>query len=170
MEVAESGSGGSTEASPARNGRRRLRGSRPARVDDKGRLKVPAEFRSVISEKYGNELYVTRSLDAPAMCIYPLEVWEALETAVIERLARTDPLRRKFLRFTGRFAQTVELDPQGRVLIPGPLRAFAEIVGEVEICGHGDHLEVWNKDRYEKAEEDDPLTKDNLNELAKFGV
>jgi len=123
-----------------------LRGSSPARIDDKGRLKVPTVFRAVMQDQPGAEVFVT-SLSGLCVRIYPMPVWLQIEQKLSE-MPSNHPSRLKFLDRVNYYGQTGELDGQGRVVIPAHLRESASIVGDVRVFGRIDYLEVWNEERF----------------------
>src|SRR5882724_11119019 len=106
-----------------------LRGNHPARIDPKGRLKVPTPFRRFLEEKHGSKLYIT-SLTGDCVLVYSLPEWEAIEQR-LSLLPSMDPARRKFLDRTNYYGQQAEMDNQGRVLIHPLLRNSASVIGEV---------------------------------------
>src|ERR671923_2324752 len=106
-----------------------FRGNRPTRVDEKGRLKVPAEFKRVIDEKYGQQFYIT-SFDGKSAQIYPFEEWERIEHK-LAGLSTFNPTKKKFLDRTNYYGQQVEMNGQRRLLMPQPIRASANITGGV---------------------------------------
>ena len=110
-----------------------FRGNHPTRVDEKGRLKVPAEFKRVIDEKYGQQFYIT-SLDGKVAQVYPFEEWERIEQK-LAGLSNFNPTKKKFLDRTNYYGQQVEMDGQGRLLLPQLLREAAQIKGEVAVLG-----------------------------------
>jgi len=145
-----------------------LRGNALAKVDDKGRLKVPAAFRSVLEPKFGNEYFVT-SLRGQSIRVYPMEVWIEVE----QRLARAssmDPAVIKFKSAVNYYGQTAVMDTQGRILLHPLVREKAEAHGEVAVLGQQDYLEVWNHARFEAGLESDPLTDEDLAALAGLGI
>ena|SRR5256885_13688613 len=93
-----------------------FRGNHPARVDEKGRLKVPAEFKRTIEEKYGAEFYIT-SQDGKVAQIFPVEEWRKIEEK-LARLSNFNPSKKRFLNKVNYYGQMVEMDGQGRVLLP----------------------------------------------------
>ncbi len=97
-----------------------FRGNHPTRVDEKGRLKVPAEFKRVIDEKYSLQFYIT-SLDGKVAQVYPFEEWERIEQK-LAGLSTFNPTKKKFLDRTNYYGQMVEMDGQGRLLMPQILR------------------------------------------------
>jgi MraZ protein len=117
-----------------------FRGNHPARVDEKGRLKVPAEFKRTIEEKYGSEFYIT-SQDGKVAQIFPVEEWRKIEEK-LARLSNFNPSKKRFLNKVNYYGQMVEMDGQGRVLLPQILREAARLKGEVAIYGNLTYLEV----------------------------
>ncbi len=110
-----------------------LRGNYAAKIDDKGRLKIPNAFRGLIEGTHGKDVFVT-SITGEYVRIYPMPVWLAYE----EKLAAvptTHPARLKFFERINYFGQTGEFDQQGRVLIHPRLRETAGMIGEVDVFG-----------------------------------
>jgi len=124
-----------------------FRGNHPTRVDEKGRLKLPADFKREVDEKYGAQFYIT-SLDGKRAKLYPLKAWEAIE-ASLQSMSPMDPVRKKFLDVTNYYGQMAEMDAQGRLLIPQLLRDSATVKGDVNVLGSQDHLEVVNAALFE---------------------
>ena len=145
-----------------------LRGNAPAKIDDRGRLKVPSAFRAVIQQEHGRDLYVT-SLTGDSVRIYPMPVWLEIESR-IAKMPPSYPARMKLLDRVNFFGQVSELDPQGRVLIQPRLRDSAQMTGEVDVLGHQDFLEVWNHDRFIAKLAGDPFTDEDAKALADFGI
>jgi MraZ protein len=145
-----------------------LRGSYPAKIDDKGRLKLPAAFKAFVEEQHGAGLYVT-SLTGDSVRVYPMPVWLAVEQR-LARMPSTHPSRVKFLDRVNYFGQVLEFDGQGRVLIPGRLREAAGMTGEVDVLGQVDFLEVWNHDRFLAKLQREPFTDDDARALADHGI
>jgi MraZ protein len=145
-----------------------LRGNHAAKIDDKGRLKIPNAFRALIEKTHGAELFVT-SLTGESVRIYPMPVWLTLE----EKLARapsTLPARIKFLDRVNYFGQSAAIDAQGRVLVHQRLRDSAGMDGEVDVFGHYDRLEVWNHERFVARLQGDPFTDADAKALSDFGI
>jgi MraZ protein len=145
-----------------------LRGNHAAKIDDKGRLKIPNAFRALIEKAHGSELFVT-SLTGESVRLYPMPVWLALE----ERLSRapsTHPARSRFLDRVNYFGQTGDIDSQGRVLIHPRLRESAGMAGEVDVLGTVDRLEIWNHERLVAKMQNDPFTDEDARALSEFGI
>jgi len=145
-----------------------FRGNHPTRVDEKGRLKVPAEFKRLIDEKYGAQFYIT-SLDGKVAQVYPFEEWQRIEEK-LAKLSNFNPTKKKFLNRTNYYGQLVEIDGQGRVLIPALLRETARIQGEVAVVGNLTYLEVQSIEVYKKDIEENPFTQDDEKTLDELGI
>jgi len=145
-----------------------FRGNAPATVDDKGRLKVPNMFRSLLESKYGRELFVT-SLSGEYVSVYPMPVWLEVEQKLAQ-MPSTHPSKLRYLDRVNYFGQVAELDGQGRVLIPVRLRDSATMAGEVDVLGQGHWLDVWNHDRLLTKMQRDPYTENDARSLSEFGV
>jgi MraZ protein len=145
-----------------------LRGTYTAKIDDKGRLKVPTAFRTLIERQYGAAVFVT-SLTGEYVRIYPLAVWAEVEIK-LARVPSTHPSRAKFLDRVNFFGQTAELDSQGRVLIHPRLRDGAAMLGEVDVFGQYNYLDVWNHERFTSKLQREPFTDDDARALAEFGI
>jgi MraZ protein len=145
-----------------------LRGNSPARIDDKGRLKVPNTFRSLLEGKYGRELFLT-SLSGEFVRVYPMPVWLEIEQRLGE-MPSTHPSKLRFLDRVNYFGQAAELDAQGRVLIPVRLRDAATMTGDVDVLGQVSYLDVWNHDRFLTKMQREPYTDDDARALSEFGV
>jgi MraZ protein len=145
-----------------------LRGNAPAKIDDKGRLKVPNAFRALIEQEHGKDVFVT-SLTGESVRVYPMPVWLDVERR-LAAMPSTHPARVKFLDRVNFFGQATELDPQGRVLIQARLRESAVMQGEVDVLGQYNYLDVWNHDRFLARLGREPFTDDDARALAEFGI
>ena len=145
-----------------------LRGNHAAKIDDKGRLKIPNAFRTLIESEHGTELFVT-SLTGGDVRVYPMPIWVALEER-LGRMPSTHPARLRFFDRVNYFGQTAEIDTQGRVLIPPRLRESAGMAGEVDVLGQYDHLDVWNHERFVAKLHREPYTDDDARALSEFGI
>ncbi len=145
-----------------------FRGNHPTRVDEKGRLKVPAEFKRVMDERYGAQFYIT-STDGKTAMIYPFEEWEQLEQK-LAKLSNFNPTKRKFLDRVNYYGQMVEMDGQGRLLIPSILRDSADIKGDVAVLGNLSYLVVRNLEAFKKEMEENPFTAEDEKTLDELGI
>ena len=145
-----------------------LRGSAPARIDDKGRLKVPTIFRGVIQDHQGPDVFVT-SVTGESVRIYPMAVWLDMERKLLA-MPSNHPSRLKFLDRVNYYGQAAELDGQGRVVVPAHLRDSASIVGDVRVLGRIDHVEVWNEERFAEKLRRETWTDDDGLRLSEHGI
>lgn len=145
-----------------------FRGNAPARIDDKGRLKVPNAFRSLLESKYGRELFLT-SLTGEYVRIYPMPVWLEIEEK-LGQMPSTHPSRLRFLDRVNYFGQVDQLDTQGRVLIPVRLRDAATMDGDVDVLGQYSYLDIWNHERFLTKLQRDAYTDDDARALSEFGI
>ena len=144
-----------------------LRGNALAKIDGKGRLKLPAIFRSVIEPKYGNEFFVT-SLRGESARVYPMEVYARFEERLLQS-SSVQPLVTKLRNALNYFGQRTVMDAQGRILIHPLLRDKTRLEGDVAVLGQQNYLEVWNRKDVEESLLNNPLTEAELLELATLG-
>jgi MraZ protein len=146
-----------------------LRGNHPARIDDKGRLKVPNGFRSVIAGQWGEELFVT-SVTGEFVRLYPMAVWLEIERR-LAAVPSTHPSKLRFLDRVNFFGQVATMDRQGRIVIPPLLRDSAGMAGDVSVLGLQNHLAVWNQKRLqERLFKKEPFTEEDGRLLAEYGI
>lgn len=130
-------------------------------IDTKGRLIIPSKFR----EKLGDEFVVTKGLDG-CLFVYDNAEWTSFEKK-LQALPLMNKDSRKFVRFFLAGAASVEVDKQGRILIPSVLREFAGLDKEVVLVGVASRIEIWSKDKWEEASEYDDMEEiaENMSEL-----
>jgi len=145
-----------------------FRGNHPTRVDEKGRLKIPAEFKRVIDEKYGQQFYIT-SLDGRVAQVYPFEEWERIEQK-LAALSNFNPTKKKFLDRTNYYGQQVEMDGQGRLLLPQLLRESGQLKGEVAVLGNLTFLVVRNLELFKREIEEEKFTPEDEKTLDELGI
>jgi MraZ protein len=136
-------------------------------VDDKGRLKVPADFKRRVDELYGPQFFIT-SKDGKRAELYPMKEWERIEDALSK--APSSGAKKKFLDVTNYYGQVVEMDGQGRLLIPQLLREAASLAGDVAVLGLQTYLAVANDEKHKASLEENPLTDEDMDTLGSFGV
>lgn len=113
-------------------------------MTDKGRVSMPAKFREVCKEKYGDETFVITNFDK-CLVAYPLKEWNEIERKVSE-LPQFKQEVISFLRYLMGGAVDCPIDGQGRVLIPQPLRNHAHINKDVVMVGMLTRIEIWSKE------------------------
>lgn len=139
-------------------------------VDVKGRIIVPAPFREIISTNYSPKLYVTNAPFDRCLYIYPLEEWIRLQGQVRDK-PRSDEAIRFFMRRVIASAVEVELDKQGRILIPVAHRGDANINTDVVIAGQIERIELWDRGEWDRLF--DPTKVDSKaieQKLASYGL
>ena len=139
-----------------------FRGNNPATVDEKGRLKIPAAFKSELDEMSVQDFFVT-SLDGKSVWVYPLPAWLKIEEK-LAGLPTMNKAKKHFLDRTNYWGQMARADAQGRILIPALLRESAEVQGEVAVMGHEDRLEVWKMEPL-RASMSEPFSDEDMNAL-----
>ena len=144
-------------------------GNHPTRIDDKGRLKVPADFTREIEEKFSSQQFYVTSIDGKRALLYPMEEWERFEQK-LAALPSLNPTKQKLLNRTNYYGQAVEMDGQGRLTIPGLLREAAEIKGEVAVMGFLTYLEVRNMEQLKGEIEQSPFTAEDEKTLSDLGI
>jgi MraZ protein len=145
-----------------------LRGHHPARIDDKGRLKIPSAFLGALTES-SRDFFVT-SISGEFVRIYPLHAWTEIEKR-LATMPQAHPARQRFLERVNFFGQVAQVDGQGRILIPQILRKTASMEGDVAVLGQQNHVAVWNTKRLEeKLFEKEPFTDEDAKQLAEFGI
>ena len=120
----------------------RFSGSVEHALDDKGRLIVPARFR----ERLGTGFILTIAPPEPCLVLYPEAAW-AQFCAKLEAAPNKDERFRRFVRHVFAHTEEVACDAQGRLLIPGALRAYAGIERDVTSIGSLTRVEIWAKER-----------------------
>jgi MraZ protein len=145
-----------------------LRGNYTAKIDDKGRLKIPNAFRSLIEDKHGTEVFVT-SLTGEYVRVYPMAVWLTLEEK-LGAMPSTHPARMKFFDRVNYYGQTAAIDAQGRVLLHSRIREAAGMAGEVDVFGQYDFLDVWSHERFVAKLQREPYTDEDAKALSQFGI
>lgn len=145
-----------------------LMGHSPAKVDEKGRLKIPAEFRKIIEQRYGADCFIT-STDGERALVYPMPVWFDFQ-ARLAKVPSTSQAKMKLLERLNYFGQTGTMDTQGRVLVPAVLRNVAGIAEDVVVIGNTDHLIVWNEERIQRRLTENPISAEDWKELELHGV
>ena len=146
-----------------------LHGSVTVKMDDKGRVKVPANLRRHIQDRFGaGDFYVT-STKGDCALIYPARAWEE----ILQKLSSQPPTRppvKRFRRATSYWGQMASMDPQGRIMIHTRLRADAGLDTEVLLLGQKDHIEIWDHRRFKGTLQDDPVTEQDEEFLATLDI
>jgi len=122
-------------------------------LDSKGRLIVPSKFRDLL----GDEFYVTKGLD-PCLVAYTPEKWQEVLDSLEDQLPTNFRNGREMRRYLIGGSAEVEIDKQGRVLIPGNLRQFAHLEKNLVLVGAGDYFEIWDEQAWQQINNFDSIS------------
>ncbi len=128
-------------------------------IDAKGRLIIPSKFREVL----GDEFVVTKGMDG-CLFVFDNSEWQTFAEK-LRSLPMIDKDVRQFTRFFLAGAAAVEVDKQGRILIPSVLREFADITRDAVLIGVGSRIEIWSKDRW-----DGTVTYQDMEDISKHMI
>ena len=126
-----------------------FRGNIPAKIDEKGRLKLPSDFKQLLDAANVTQFYIT-SVDGKQAEIWPLPEWEKREKKLLRSSTMNDAVE-KYLNLTSYYGQQVEMDQQARIVLPQILRGTAKLDAEVAVMGKINYLEVHNLAQFEEA-------------------
>lgn len=132
-------------------------------LDAKGRIIIPAKLR----EQLGDTFVVSKGLEG-CLFIFPPAEWEKLSNK-IQALPLTDSRGRKFSRWFFSGASELEVDKQGRTLLPPNLREEAKLEKDVVLCGVGNRVEIWSKEKWEDVSHYDDI-EELAEQLAELGI
>jgi len=139
-------------------------------IDPKGRIIIPAPFREIISSTYNPKLYIVNAAFDQCLHLYPQEEWIRLEEKV-RQLPRMQEEVRFFMRRVIASAQEVELDKQGRVLIPAAHREDAGLHSDIVIVGQIEKMELWDRKEWDIVVDPARIDRKAAEEkLASFGL
>jgi len=130
-----------------------LIGTYECKADSKGRLMVPAALKKKLLPLLQDGFVIKRSVFEPCLELYPMEEWNAM-MAKVNKLNRFRKKNNDFIRRFTAGVKTVEVDANGRLLIPKDLLGFAGITKEIVLNSAINIVEIWDKDKYETAIED----------------
>lgn len=141
-----------------------FRGNHLAKIDEKGRLKLPSAFKQLVDAAHVTQFYVT-STDGKSAEIWPLPEWEKREEQLAE-FSTLDDAVQKYLDLTSYHGQQVEMDNQARLLLPQILRGTARLDAEVAVFGMRTYLEVHNREVFEQNLPANELTAEDRKAMA----
>lgn len=146
-------------------------GNPKAKLDERGRLKMPAEFKAFIEKKYGkdfNAFYIT-SQDGETAEIFPMPEWQR-QMGKILKMPKSHPARIKLLGSYNLFGDRADMDPQGRLLFPEELRDAARLTGDVKVSGEGNFLRVTSLEKLRANVKANPMTAEETDSLTEYGL
>lgn len=145
-----------------------FRGNHSAKIDQRGRIRLPSAFLVPLREKFGDELFLT-SLSGSFLRLYPMPVWLKIEEKLLSIPSMT-PSRAKLLDRLTYFGQESRLDKVGRIVVPQRLRESAGLNGEVVVLGYLDYLEIWDPKSFAEKLDREALTDDDNRLLSELGL
>ncbi len=147
--------------------KKRFRGSYELKMDDRGRIKIPAKYLSTLQEQYGSDLYIT-SVNGDRVFLYPIRVWEAIEER-IERMSVRAPEVDEYITRTSFWGNEGEVDNRGRLLVPPELRASCKLTnGNLRVFGKIDHMVIWNEELFREKALSGEFTEDKLQMVSRL--
>lgn len=127
-----------------------FRGLSAGQIDSKGRITIPANYRTLMVEEASGSLVVTIDTEQRCLLLYPFPQWQIIEEK-LEALPSFQPAARRIQRLLLGHATELELDRQGRILLPNLLRDYADLDKSVILVGQGKKIEIWNESAWEDA-------------------
>lgn len=124
-----------------------FRGVNQVNLDAKGRLAMPARYRDQISVRCAGHLVLTIDTEERCLLLYPVDEWEIIQ-AKIDALSSFNPVTRRLQRLLVGHASDIEMDSNGRLLIPSLLRDYAGLDKKVILLGQGRKFELWDEDNW----------------------
>ncbi len=129
-----------------------FRGLTAIHIDPKGRISIPKRYRDGLQKNGSSELVITIDTEVRCLLLYPLDVWRQIEEKV-EGLPSFHPLSRRIQRLLIGHATDVEMDLQGRVLLPSALRDYAGLSKNSMLVGQGKKFEIWDEAHWQSERE-----------------
>lgn len=127
-----------------------FRGLSSGQIDAKGRITIPANYRTLMMEESSGSLVVTIDTEQRCLLLYPFPAWQIIEEK-LESLPSFQPAARRIQRLLMGHATELELDRQGRILLPNLLREYANLDKSVVLVGQGKKIEIWSEPLWEDA-------------------
>ncbi|NVJ51442.1 MAG: division/cell wall cluster transcriptional repressor MraZ [Gammaproteobacteria bacterium] len=137
-----------------------FRGANSINLDAKGRIAIPARYRDRLADICNGRMVVTKNpyeLDTPNLLLFPLHNWEDFEEQV-RALPSSKKAYRLFKRVTIGSAKEVDMDSNGRLLLPIELREFAQLDKSLMLVGQGETFQIWDEAQWKAQEADDLST------------
>jgi MraZ protein len=144
-------------------------GNMNAKVDAKGRVFVPADFRKILQLTGDRRLILRKDIYENCLVLYPAPVWEEELAALRGRLQKYGRQARRVYRKFVQDSEVLELDANGRILIPKRYLLLAGIGADVRFMGMDRTIEIWNPARLDAPELDDGAFEEFMNQLDVVG-
>lgn len=141
-----------------------FRGIHSINMDAKGRMSVPAKFRDQLLSVCNGQVVVTIDPNTKNLALYPIDRWEEIQ-AKIETLPSINPQARRLQQLFIGHASDLEMDANGRILVPPMLRKYAVLEKKLILLGQGQKVEIWSEEVWEQQFEDIQNMSDGIDEL-----
>jgi MraZ protein len=141
-----------------------FRGANKLTLDAKGRLVMPTRYRERLQERCGGKLVVTVDKDQ-CLLVYPIPDWEEIERKLM-KLPSFDPRARRLQRLMVGHATELDLDAQGRVLLPPNLREFASLTRDAVLIGQGLRFELWDEEKWNQRRDEWLASEESATDLS----
>lgn len=140
-----------------------FRGVNPINLDAKGRMAIPARYREMIASHCSNQMVATIDTESRCLLLYPLPEWEEIQ-ARIEALPSFNKVARRIQRLLIGHATDLELDGNGRLLLPASLREYAGLDKKIVLLGQGRKFEIWDEAQWSATRDEylDEVGEDTL--------
>ncbi|MDO6686901.1 MULTISPECIES: division/cell wall cluster transcriptional repressor MraZ [unclassified Agarivorans] len=149
-----------------------LRGASSINLDAKGRLTMPTRYREWLMDECHGQMVCTIDINHRCLLLYPLAEWEEIERK-LKRLSSMNPAERRLQRLLLGYADDCEMDKNGRLLIPPPLRQHASLEKKIMLVGQLNKFELWSDEQWQQQiaadialEEDVDMLTDNLKDFS----
>ena len=132
-------------------------------LDPKNRIAIPARYREVMQNEHANHMIVT--LESPqCLLLYPEKTWLVVREKIQNLTTQAHPLVKSYQRLVLGYAETIEMDRAGRILLPASLKKLVQLDKDLVLVGLGNRFELW--DQYKWNEETEKALKTSQDELA----
>ena len=121
-----------------------FRGVNPINLDGKGRLAIPARYRESISDHCAGKMVATIDTESRCLLLYPQPEWDLIQ-AKLDALPSFNPAARRIQRLLVGHATDLDMDAAGRLLVPAPLREYAQLEKRIVLLGQGNKFEIWSE-------------------------
>ncbi len=135
----------------------KFRGASAISLDSKGRLAIPSRYRELLMNQCGGRLVCTIDVNASCLLLYPLPEWENIELK-LQQLSSMRPQERRLQRLLIGNAADCDMDRNGRLLLPAPLRKHAELEKQLMLVGQLNKFEIWSEQNWLNQVEQDMAT------------
>ncbi|MGL5047289.1 MAG: division/cell wall cluster transcriptional repressor MraZ [Shewanella sp.] len=121
-----------------------FRGASAINLDTKGRIAIPVRYREPLQLGHQGRIVMTVDIQSACLLLYPIHEWELVEAKLL-KLSDTDKTQRSLKRLLLGYAHEVELDGNGRILLPPPLRHYANLDKRIMLVGQLNKFELWDE-------------------------